>query len=80
MTPIEILQNELDFVRKESIAYREAVTALSKDIEEKNLLLAKYQNATKELFLFIEDSGKPVDGFRFLECALALKSVYIKHI
>jgi hypothetical protein len=40
--------------------------------------IKKYElilNKTKELLLFIEDWGEPVDGFRFREIALELKEL-----
>lgn len=43
--------------------------------------IKKYElilNKTKELLLFIEDWGEPVDGFRFREVALELRNLINK--
>lgn len=55
--------------------------SIVKQIEELSALrvrVKELESAIKDVCLFIEEDGKPVDGFRFRENVLAMKSTLTK--
>ena len=80
MTPLEISKLLVNNKYRLDCQFDSAVLVV--DIPKvANLISSQLQreqqiiDKTKELFLFIETNGKPVDGFRFRDIAMELKAL-----
>lgn len=73
------ITEELRVARANEESYKKWMEEARDDRDAALKEVGDYRNAVSDIFLFIEDSGEPIDGFRFRDCIFDLKKLNAKY-